>query len=149
MYHIDHHLLKVCMKTLQEIVQDVVEHRARRRSPIELTQDGHPFPDPDKNGEDTFTLLFHRRDNRCPFRLIKEHRANVHLLQRALLLMPRRCMRWLSCRQKPSLHTESKLIHGAVVRKNKVAMPAKSEPNQIDTGNDSGHSACRGNTYDT
>src|SRR5215813_5068643 len=148
-HRIDDDLLKACLKTLKQIVQDVVEHRARRRAPIELTKDGHPFPEPNENGQDTFTLFFHKRDNCSPFGLIKKHRANVHLLQRALLLMPRRCMRRLSCRSKPSLHTESELIHGAVVSKDKVSMPAESESNQIDPGNDPGRSACRSNAYDT
>jgi hypothetical protein len=57
-------------------------------------------------------------------------------------------MRRLSCRSKPSLHTESELIHGAVVSKDEVSMPAESESNQIDAGNDPGHSTCRSNTYD-
>src|SRR5262245_26235384 len=74
-HRIDYDLLKACLKTLQQIVQDVVEHRARRRGSIELTKDGHPFPEPNKNRQDPFTLFFHERDNRCSFRLIKEHRA--------------------------------------------------------------------------
>src|SRR5215510_4927708 len=147
-HRIDDDLLKACLKTLKQIVQNVVEHRARRRGPIQLTKDGHPFPHPNKNGQDTFTLFFHKRDNCCPFRLIKEHRANVHLLQRALLLMSHRCMHWLSGRSKPPLHTESELIHGTVISKDEVSMPAESESNQIDAGNDPVHSACWSNTYD-
>ena len=91
LHSIDHHLLEAGLKTLQEIVQEVMQYRARRRGTIDLPKDGHTFPDTNKNRQDTFALFFYKRHHCCPFRLIKEHRANGHLLQGTLLLMPRRC----------------------------------------------------------
>src|SRR5437660_11040271 len=47
------------------------------------------------------------------------------------------------------MHTESELIYCAVVGKDKVSVRPKSEANQIDTRNNTGHRSRRSNVYDT